>query len=181
MGERKMYNEGNIDFERTQDVSGQSFGEAPVQGTEEAQERAVIIEERPERGRRRRGGATGIAVGAVALLLIGGVGYGTNGFRDTSAIKDTASDIQSAIVSVADKAEQNKPAVSSRYDYVIIVSEDGISYNGKQVTLEELEELLRSDYTGKESFAVEDDYAIKSTYDEVISILTGLEIPYSES
>lgn len=176
-----MNNGANIDFERTQEVPGQGFGEAPIQGAENTRERAMIIEERPERGRRRRGGATGIAAGAVALLLLGGVGYGTNGFRDTSAIKDTASDIQSAIVSVADRTEQNKPAVSSRYDYVIIVSEDGISYNGKQVTPEELEELLRSDYTGKESFAVEDDYAIKSTYDEVISILAGLEIPYSES
>lgn len=51
-----------------------------------------------------------------------------------------------------------------------------ILYEGDEVTAQELEERLLSEYTKEKSISLTDDHAIKGTYDEVEAVLTKLSL-----
>ena len=51
-----------------------------------------------------------------------------------------------------------------------------ILYEGAEVTVQELEERLLSEYTNEKSVSLTDDHAIKGTYDEVEAVLTKLSL-----
>lgn len=62
----------------------------------------------------------------------------------------------------------------------ITVREDRLLYEGREVTLAQLEEHMLNDYK-PETYTVElhDDHAIKAAYDEAVALLQRLSIPYT--
>ena len=90
-------------------------------------------------------------------------------------LTETAQDVQEAVT------ETVQVIVVQQDDGIltITVREDKLLYEGREVTLAQLEENLLQDYRA-DAFAVEllDDHAIKAAYDEVSALLQKLSIPY---
>ena len=60
------------------------------------------------------------------------------------------------------------------------VRPDKLLYEGKEVTLAQLEENLLKDYkSGTSTVELKDDHAIKAAYDEAAALLQKLSIPYT--
>ena len=63
----------------------------------------------------------------------------------------------------------------------ISVKEDKLLYEGREVTLSQLEERLLQEYkAGSTAVELKDDHAIKAAYDEVKALLQKLSIPFTE-
>ena len=60
---------------------------------------------------------------------------------------------------------------------MIRVKENGIEYQGRPVTLAELEQALLTDYQEGKTVRLVDDHAIKAAYDEVQALLDQLKLP----
>ena len=62
---------------------------------------------------------------------------------------------------------------------MITISENKILYQGKEVSLAQLEEALLRDYKADSKVELVDDHAIKSVYDEVTTLLQKLKVPHA--
>ena len=106
-----------------------------------------------------------------------GPGAGGNGEGEGSAptiveeAQETDSNSEPQETESTEGSEQ-----SVRFD--IVIREREIILNGSSVGLDELETALRENYEEGTPVEVSDDYAIKATYDDVISLLNKLDIDY---
>lgn len=120
-----------------------------------------------------------VTTAAILALLAGGhfgLGIGRGG-EGAGLLPGQQAPAQNTVETAAEPEE----AEAGKDDGVLAVTvqEDGILYEGKAVTLSELEAALLSDYTGEKTVTLADDHAIKSAYDEVTALLDKLSIPYT--
>lgn len=141
--------------------------------------------------KKKKGG--GGAIGLLALLaLLGGGGYFGLGIGNpnggllpnsnpsvlpTAQVQDQTKDqTQEATVAPTEK-EEATPAATELTQLVITVQEDKILYNGKAMSLAELETALLSDYKSGLTVRLVDEKAIESVYGDVSALLKKLNIP----
>ena len=159
----------------------------------------------PKRNRHTGGKVTAGAV-ILALLLAGGhfgLGIGREGgglltgeALDTAreSASQSAESVKETVVETAEKAQEVvtetveqvqetvAEAVTPQDDGVLTVTvrEDKLLYEGREVTLSELEENLLKDYkAGTTEVELLDDHAIKAAYDEARALLQKLSIPFT--
>ena len=121
---------------------------------------------------------TAAGVGAVALLamLLGGrfgLGMGGNGGEGLLPAQESAP--EPAPTAAEEVIQEPDDGVLT-----ITVREDGLVYEGRDVTLSELEAALLSDYKEGVSVELVDDHAVKASYDEAGALLQKLAIEYTE-
>ena len=164
----------------------------------------------PKRNKRTGGKVVGGAV-LLAVLLAGGhfglgIGRADGGFihsdtyregkeivtENAKAAKEVTSEYlekkaEEAKEDLNEAAEKVREtvteAVTPQDDGVltILVREDKLLYEGREVTIEQLEEALLRDYkAGSSTLELKDDHAIKAAYDEVKTLLQKLSLPYTE-
>ena len=129
---------------------------------------------------------------AVLLLLLGGwFGFGNGaglGLGQGTAVlpNESAGEAQKAEQAVVETAPETEPpqaepsaeAESEQAPVLISVQENKILIDGEEVTLDSLEETLKSIVTDGKSVKLKDDHAIKAAYDTVVSVLEKLDIPF---
>ena len=130
--------------------------------------------------RSHTGRNVGAAAVLVALLLGGryGLGLGRGGGGE-GLLPDSGNITQSETAQTAEPRETEAPAETGDDGVLsIVVREDKLYYEDEEISLSALEQALLRDYV-KDSSAVTltDDHAIKSAYDEVVSLLDRLGIP----
>ena len=134
-----------------------------------------------------------VAGGAVllALLLAGGhfglgIGREGGGLLTGEALQAVTETAQETVAETAEKVQEKVEEVVTPQEQddgvlTITVKEDKLLYEGKDVSLSQLEQNLLKEYK-IDSTTVElvDDHAIKAAYDEVTALLQKLNIPFSE-
>ena len=119
----------------------------------------------------------------IAALLLGGGGYFGLGIgnpnggllpNQTQEAENSGSAEKEAEEVTDEKTEQEEKVLK------ISVKESTILYQGKEVSLSELETALLKDYKEGSTITLTDDHAIKASYDEVTALLSKLDLPYSE-
>lgn len=150
-------------------------------------------EKEPKTRSKKKHTARNATVGgaAVLLLLLGswlgfgkgfGLGQGTSVLPNESAGEAPKAE-QAVVETVAETeapaAEPSLEAESEEQPIVISVKESKILIDGKEVTLDSLEETLKSVVTDGRKVRLDDDHAIKAAYDTVVSILQKLDIPFT--
>ena len=134
-----------------------------------------------------------VAGGAVllALLLAGGhfglgIGREGGGLLTGEALQAVTETAQETVAETAEKVQEKAEEVVTPQEQddgvlTITVKEDKLLYEGKDVSLSQLEQNLLKEYK-IDSTTVElvDDHAIKAAYDEVTALLQKLNIPFSE-
>ena len=144
---------------------------------------------------RHTGGKVTAGAVVLALLLAGGhfgLGIGREGGglltgealqTATQTVTENAQAAKEAAVETAEKVSEAVTEAVTKDDGVltITVKEDKLLYEGKEVTLAQLEENLLKDYkAGTNTVELKDDHAIKAAYDEVNALLQKLNIPYTQ-
>ena len=149
-----------------------------------------------EKKEKKKSNHTGAKVGIAALILAalsaggflglgGGKGIGIPGIPGIDGILDNSSkSIEASTEPEVESQDVTEPESTKDYkaDAVleVVITETGIVYEGKTVTVTELETAILSDFGNNVTVTIKDDHAIKSTYDEVTALLSKLNIPYSE-
>ncbi len=144
----------------------------------------------PKRNRHTGGKVAGGAV-LLALLLAGGhfglgIGREGGGLLTGEALQAVTETAQETVVETAEKVQEKAEEVVTPQEQddgvlTITVKEDKLLYEGKDVSLSQLEQNLLKEYK-IDSTTVElvDDHAIKAAYDEVTALLQKLNIPFRE-
>lgn len=144
----------------------------------------------PKRNRHTGGKVAGGAV-LLALLLAGGhfglgIGREGGGLLTGEALQAVTETAQETVAETAEKVQEKVEEVVTPQEQddgvlTITVKEDKLLYEGKDVSLSQLEQNLLKEYK-IDSTTVElvDDHAIKAAYDEVTALLQKLNIPFSE-
>ena len=135
-----------------------------------------------------------VTIGAAAalLLLLGGymgfgqglgLGSGSTLLPNESATK--SDNTQQAILTNAPEAAvtevpatQEPEAEPENNTIVVSVQESRILIDGEEVSLTSLESALKGAVTDGKQVKLQDDHAIKATYDTVVSVLQKLDIPF---
>ena len=132
-----------------------------------------------EKKRSKTGRRVTTAAAAAALLLLAGNGVRSGGWGllpgDGSSLPPEKEQTQAV-----ETVEAEEPAAAED-DGVLTVSvhESQITFEGENVTPEELEEALLRAYIEGMDVVLVDDGAIKADYDAAAAILDKLEIPYA--
>ena len=144
----------------------------------------------PKRNRHTGGKVAGGAV-LLALLLAGGhfglgIGREGGGLLTGEALQAVTETAQETVAETAEKVQEKAEEVVTLQEQddgvlTITVKEDKLLYEGKDVSLSQLEQNLLKEYK-IDSTTVElvDDHAIKAAYDEVTALLQKLNIPFRE-
>ena len=144
----------------------------------------------PKRNRHTGGKVAGGAV-LLALLLAGGhfglgIGREGGGLLTGEALQAVTETAQETVAETAEKGQEKGEEVVTPQEQddgvlTITVKEDKLLYEGKDVSLSQLEQNLLKEYK-IDSTTVElvDDHAIKAAYDEVTALLQKLNIPFRE-
>ena len=144
----------------------------------------------PKRNRHTGGKVAGGAV-LLALLLAGGhfglgIGREGGGLLTGEALQAVTETAQETVTETAEKVQEKAEEVVTPQEQddgvlTITVKEDKLLYEGKDVSLSQLEQNLLKEYK-IDSTTVElvDDHAIKAAYDEVTALLQKLNIPFRE-
>ena len=144
----------------------------------------------PKRNRHTGGKVAGGAV-LLALLLAGGhfglgIGREGGGLLTGEALQTVTETAQETVAETAEKVQEKAEEVVTSQEQddgvlTITVKEDKLLYEGKDVSLSQLEQNLLKEYK-IDSTTVElvDDHAIKAAYDEVTALLQKLNIPFRE-
>ncbi len=163
---------------------------------------------RSSKRNRHTGGKVAGGAAILALLLAGGhfglgIGRAEGGLLTGEALqaaketvvesaqvaKETLTEgYEAAKETLTETAQDVQEAVTETVQEIVVQQDDGVLtitvregkllYEGREVTLDQLEENLLKDYKA-DSSTVEllDDHAIKATYDEVSALLQRLSIP----
>ncbi|MBQ4424763.1 MAG: hypothetical protein II882_03370 [Lachnospiraceae bacterium] len=132
---------------------------------------------------KKKGGGGKVAGAALILALLGGGGYlGLSGaLNGTPLNPDTASSAaQTQAETTAETPEETQKETEDDGILDIVVKADGIVYEGRSVTLTELEEALMKDYKDGTKITVSDDHAVKADFDAVTALLEKLNLPFSK-
>lgn len=160
-----------------------SWGASPEYVPEKRE--APAEREMPKKNRHTGAKVTGGAGAVVILaLLFGGLGRGGGngilpGGNGSEFLSETGSKIEQKVDEATDFV-QDTLNLGEKDDGVlsIVVKGDTIIYEGKEVSSSALEEALTGDYKDGVTVSLEDDHAIKGTYDEVTAILDKIGISY---
>ena len=127
--------------------------------------------------KKKHTGAKVTAATAVLLAALAGGSFGI-GRGGLSLPRTQPSDTNGVIMEPATAVENS--FVPNEKTLNITVRNTDILYQGSTVTLEQLEASLLSDYKADEKeIVLQDDHAIKATYDEVAALLAKLSLPYT--
>ena len=121
-------------------------------------------------------GAKVTAATAVLLAALAGGSFGISrgGFHFTgSQYAGTNGTVMQPSETVEKTSAQDESILT------ITVQNSEILYRGDAVALSQLEALLLSDYTEDKQIILQDDHAIKATFDEVSALLAKLSLPYT--
>ncbi|MBR3036708.1 MAG: hypothetical protein IKI54_05405 [Lachnospiraceae bacterium] len=135
-------------------------------------------------GSKKGGGGKTVAAVAIAALLLGGGGYyglsgdGMGFLPNHSGVVDPGSpDVITTAEPASDvttKSEQDEKEISIR------IQENELYYRGETVSLEAFEEKILKDYKDGMTITLQDDHAVKASYDAVKAVLDRLGYPYQE-
>lgn len=132
-----------------------------------------------EKKKKGKGGAV-VAGAAALLLLLGGGRYALGGGDGLLPFGGSGSAGQN---SAPPTVQQEQPVqgneAQSDGTLTIVVSQDTITVNGETTSADDLEGVLGTTYAEGVTVELKDDQAIKATYDEVVSVLERLDIPYT--
>ena len=128
---------------------------------------------------------------AALLLLLGGMfglgkGFGLGpgaSVLPNESSGDASKAEQAVVETAAPETEQITAAPTAEAEaeqpIVISVQESRILIDGKEITLDSLEETLKSAVTDGRPVRLDDDHAIKAAYDTVVTVLQKLDIPFT--
>lgn len=144
----------------------------------------------PKRNRHTGGKVAGGAV-LLALLLAGGhfglgIGREGGGLLTGEALQAVTETAQETVAETAEKVQEKAEEVVTSQEQddgvlTITVKEDKLLYEGKDVSLSQLEQNLLKEYKiASTTVELVDDHAIKAAYDEVTALLQKLNIPFRE-
>lgn len=144
---------------------------------------------KPRKGHPVRNAAIGGTAGL--LLLIGGcfglgkgMGLGPAAGLYVNENTGEAPKAEQAIVETVAPEPVQETAVPTAepeevQPIIISVHESKILIDGKEITLDTLEETLKDVVTDGRPVRLEDDHGIKAAYDTVVTILQKLDIPFT--
>ena len=122
---------------------------------------------------------------AVILALLGGGGYfgfgignPNGGFLPVNGT--TAVQQQTQAETPAPSTQEITQAPTEATSLKITVQESKILYQGKEVTIAELETQLLKDFKEGKEITLTDDHAIKAVYDEVEALLGRLNLKFQK-
>lgn len=129
-----------------------------------------------------------VTIGVLAAAILGlfgwfnggdGLGIGTGlGFNQPAPAQETGSPATPA------ETEPTHPGTEvgdpGEDELILTVRESTVLVNGEPVAAEDLESTLSKAYTDGVKVTLQDEGAIKATYDEVVSVLTQLDIPFEQ-
>lgn len=110
----------------------------------------------------------------IIVSLFGGVGFGTAKYLSSSSGSDSESGSGNG------GGEQGASAIVTAENTVVINGESIYYGNEKIDSIEALKSRIFADYDDGETFIVEDNRAIKDTYDSVINMFRDISVPYVE-
>ncbi|MBO4873128.1 MAG: hypothetical protein J5496_06915 [Lachnospiraceae bacterium] len=126
--------------------------------------------------------------GAILLALLGGGGYfglgignpngGALPINGTTAGHETQAPTQEETAPPTTAEETEAPTEAN--ELVITVKESEILYQGKTVTLAELETAILSEFKDGKTVRLVDDKAIEAVYSDVSALLAKLNIPFEK-
>ena len=140
-------------------------------------------------GNKKGGGGKTVAAVAVAALLLGGGGYyGLTGDgmgflpnHEGIVMPSSADPADPAVITTAEPAEDITTKHEEETEGIAVrVYEDKIYYNGEELTLQAFEETLLKDYREGIEISLQDDHAVKASYDAVKAVLDKLNYKYTE-
>lgn len=108
----------------------------------------------------------------IIVSLFGGVGFGTAKYLSNSSDSESGSGNGGG--------EQGASAIVTAENTVVINGESIYYGNEKIDSIEALKSRIFADYDDGETFIVEDNRAIKDTYDSVINMFRDISVPYVE-
>ena len=155
-----------------------------TQNTREVKKSAT----RSQKKKSHTGAKAGVTAAVILALLGGGYfglgGGGQGGLFPNGQSGEGSSAQESAIVTDSKdntEAESQTAEITEEDDKVldIVITESGIQYEGKDVSVIELEEALLKDFQDGVTVNLKDDHAIKATYDEVTALLSKLNINFT--
>ncbi|MBO4839138.1 MAG: hypothetical protein J5493_07210 [Lachnospiraceae bacterium] len=133
---------------------------------------------------------TGKAAGAVLLLALlgGGLGFGLGGRSNggqggsettpPAVTQEATGQPTEAPTEIPDTPAPTQETTAAEEGVLTVtVRENGIEYNGRTLTVAELEQALLTDYKEGDKIRLMDDHAIKAVYDEVTALLDKLKMP----
>lgn len=129
-----------------------------------------------QRKKKRHAGAKATAATAVLLAALAGGSYG---FRHSGLNIPGVQNNDKKSSSVQEESIPEQAPVQDEGTLTVTVRNSDILYRGSEVTLTQLETLLVADYTAEKQIILQDDHAIKATFDEVTALLAKLSMPYT--
>lgn len=129
-----------------------------------------------------------VATAAVILALLGGGGYFGLGIGNPNGGALPVNGTTAGHETQAPTQEQTAPPTTAEVTeapteasvLTITVKESEILYQGKAVTLAELETAILSDFKEGKSVKLVDEKAIESVYGDVSALLAKLNIPFEK-
>ena len=128
---------------------------------------------------RKRKKHTGAKVTAATAVLLAALAGGSFGFRQSGLNIPGVQNNDKKGPSVQESIVTEQTSAQDDGTLTVTVRNSDILYRGSEVTLSQLETLLLSDYTAEKQIILQDDHAIKSTFDEVTALLAKLSMPYT--
>ena len=126
--------------------------------------------------RQKKNKHTGAKVTAAAAVLLAALAGGSFGIS-RGGFHFADSQYAGTVMQPSETVE--KASAQDESILTITVQNSEILYRGEAVTLSQLEALLLSDYTEDKQIILQDDHAIKATFDEVSALLAKLSLPYT--
>ncbi|MGX8699206.1 MAG: hypothetical protein ACSW8F_04665, partial [bacterium] len=131
-----------------------------------------------------------VTLGVVAALILaffgfGGQGLGLGGGNGIGFGTGTGDAAQPTPTEAAEPAaqeplpaEETQEGDAGEAQLTLTVRESAFYLDGEEVSAEALEEAFTARYTEGVKVVLKDENAIKAAYDEAVSLLTRLDIPY---
>ena len=129
-----------------------------------------------QRNKKRHAGAKATAATAILLAALAGGSYG---FRHSGLNIPGVQNNDKKGSPVQESTVTEQASVQDDGTLIVTVRNADILYRGSEVSLSQLETLLLSDYTAEKQIILQDDHAIKATFDEVTALLAKLSMPYT--
>ena len=133
---------------------------------------------------KRGGGGKTVAAVAIAALLLGGGGYYGLSGDGMGILPDHGFDPGSPdVITTAEPASDvTTTEASEKQDNVlsIRVAEEKVYYEGEEIAVTAFEEAILKDYRDGLAIKLEDDHAVKATYDQIKAVLDRLGYKYTE-
>ena len=152
------------------------------------EEHTRMAEPTKENKKKKGGGAKTVGIVALLAALFGGGGYFGLGIGNpnggalpvnlpgtTAAPPDVTTEAPKEVTTAAEPETTTEDSILS-----IIVKADGLVYEGRSVTLAELEKAILSDFKAGKEVELTDDHGKEADFRAVETLLKQLTIPFTE-